>query len=346
MICSGQGLSSQMRPAEGNLMERKRVWAGGELWKRLLPEEPPSWKRGLAVAFACLLIGFAIRAFLSIWLTGAPFLTFYPLIVVSAAWGGPWAGALVIVAAASFALAGATTGGAWAGTMAATVMFVVFGGLMVTIIHALQQAIQAQQAAEREAEIMAREMRHRVSNIMQLVLSIAQLTWRNTKEPERFMPLFEGRLSALSQSHRISSGSAGAPPDLHALLRVLLSPYGPERFRFSGPSVQLHEAITPRIGLIIHELATNAAKYGALSVPEGIVSVEWKMLPQLVEIHWTESNGPSVTQPERQGFGSKLIPAALSGGMGEVETVFAPEGVRSCLRIHYDEAPPEARLSA
>ncbi len=315
-------------------MARAQTWMGSYFWRRFLPTDTPTLPKALAIALACLVGGLLLRTILSPWVSGALFLTFYPLVVISSVWGGGWAGVVVVVGAAAFAMSGSGLPAASSLPWAATITFVICSAMMISVVVALQDAMQALRKAENEAEIMAREMRHRVSNIIQLVQSIAHLTWRSCPDQADFLSAFEGRLVALSQSHRISSGSQGAPPDFEALLRVLLSAYGPERFRLCGPSVELPESIAPRVGLIIHELATNAAKYGALSVQDGMVNVEWEELPQFVEIRWVENNGPPVRKPQRHGFGSKLIPAALSGGLGEVETVFAPEGVRSFVRIY------------
>ncbi|MBW6424801.1 sensor histidine kinase [Rhizobium sp. XQZ8] len=304
------------------------------LWSRLLPNRPPSLPYSLALGLGCLAVGYGIRLLLSNWVTGAPFLTFFPLIVIASVWGGAAAGAVVLIGAAGLALAGMTATNNLPGLIVAVSMFLLSGALMTGVIHALQRALVRLRASEEQAEVMAREMRHRVANVLQLVQSIAQLSLRTSTDPSTVLPLFESRLMALSKSHRISSGGAGrAPTDLRALLTDLLAAYGCDRVDLYGPPLELDENLGPRIGLIIHELATNAAKHGALSVPEGRVAIAWEASQGVTELTWRETGGPLVLAPTRQGFGSKLIPAALPPDLGRAEIIYAPEGVSAYLRF-------------
>lgn len=123
--------------------------------------------------------------------------------------GGAAAGGMVVVGAAGSALAGMTATNNLPGLLVAVSMFLFSGAVMAGVIHALQRALVRLRASEEQAEVMAREMRHRVANVLQLVQSIAQLSLRTSTDPSTVLPLFESRLIALSKSHRISSGGAG-----------------------------------------------------------------------------------------------------------------------------------------
>ncbi|MFZ5729847.1 MAG: sensor histidine kinase [Pseudomonadota bacterium] len=117
-----------------------------------------------------------------------------------------------------------------------------------------------------------------------------------------------------------------------------LRPHGSDRYTVRGPSVALSPAEALTLGLVFHELATNAAKYGALSSQEGCVRVSWSLhddgsRPRL-ELSWTEEGGPTVTPPQRQGFGSRLIERSLKGDIdGQADLDFAPQGLRCRLSV-------------
>ncbi|WP_377297214.1 sensor histidine kinase [Rhizobium sp. SGZ-381] len=304
-------------------------------WMYLVPRRRPSFLVGQLVALACAAVSVGLWLALNQILLGAPFITFFPFIVLATAWGGRAGGTTLMLCGLVFAVV------IWvyvrpvscASALLSSTVFTSFGALTVAIMHAMQSLMTALEQAENEAEVLAREMRHRVGNIMQLVQAIAQMTARASGDLAEFMPRFEGRLRALSEAHRLSSGHQSMPNDVETLLRILLSAYDQERLRLKGGSLALDVETSPRLALVIHELATNAAKYGALSVGQGIVRVEWELLPDMIEIVWREEGGPAVSPPTRKGFGSRLITAALAPGGGTAELHFDPEGLRCVLHL-------------
>lgn len=187
--------------------------------------------------------------------------------------------------------------------------------------------------AEEQRKLLLDELNHRVKNTLATVQSIAAQTLRMTPEPAAFRAAFEARLMALSGVHNILTGANWEGADLAALLGAELAPYGVDRFRLSGPSVWLSAQQALTIALVTHELATNAAKYGALSTPEGRVEASWSVTaePQgaRLGLDWIESGGPPVTAPARRGFGSRLIERSIRDDVhGEASIAYLPEGLR------------------
>jgi PAS domain S-box-containing protein len=178
------------------------------------------------------------------------------------------------------------------------------------------------------------ELNHRVKNTLATVQSIAAQTVRATPDPVAFRTAFEARLMALSGVHNVLTSANWEGARLEELLRLELGPYGAARSSLEGPAVRLsaQEALT--FALVTHELATNAARYGALSVPEGRVAVAWSETrddvgARRLTLDWRETGGPTVVAPTRQGFGSRLIQRSIQVDMkGETTMAFEPDGLR------------------
>jgi two-component system CheB/CheR fusion protein len=187
---------------------------------------------------------------------------------------------------------------------------------------------------ERQALLLA-ELDHRVKNTLALVNSIIAHTLDAGHSPEEFAAAVQGRLKALADAHRLLSRSHWDGADLEAVLREQLVPFRSRRLRnvkLEGPDVRLQAGAALTLSMVVHELATNAAKYGALSVPEGTLDVAWRLentASPRVALEWRESGGPAVQAPERRGFGSTLIERAVSyelGGSSRLE--YAANGAR------------------
>lgn len=302
---------------------------GSLWWIYLTPRRRVSALAGQGIAAALASLSAVIWLLLNPYLPGAPFNTFFPFIIVAAALGGRHAGMALILWGVLFAVA------IWLsirpisvyGGVIATLVFIILGSLTIAIVHALQSLVAALERAEGQADVMAREMRHRVGNLMQLVQAIAQMTARSSADLAQFMPRFEGRLRALSEAHKVSAGDRQLSGDLETLLRVLLFAYDPERLRLQGQTVMLDGDVAPRLALVIHELATNAAKYGALSVANGIVRINWTSTGDSLAVEWCEEGGPTVSPPSRNGFGSRLIAATVASGNGTVRIDFETTGL-------------------
>ncbi len=202
---------------------------------------------------------------------------------------------------------------------------------------------------EKRRRILNDELNHRVKNIIALVKSIALQTGAHAASVADYSTSLEGRLRALAFAHDQSLG--GKSGDLTTLLdaEASLHRYGadPHRVVIDGQPVGLDDRTFGVMALVIHELMTNAAKYGALSVPEGRLTITWTLTAAGdCRIEWTESGGPPVTKPSRTGFGSKLVHTTMSYDLGgSIDIAFASTGLCATLLIpalHVTEASSDA----
>jgi PAS domain S-box-containing protein len=187
--------------------------------------------------------------------------------------------------------------------------------------------------AEQRDKLLLAELNHRVKNTLATVQSIAARSFRDGAADAHAMEAFEGRLLALSKTHDLLTKGWWEGALLRDLVRNELSPYGGEGARFSveGPDLRLEPDAALALGMAFHELATNAAKYGAFAKPSGKVRVVWEVAAaseRRLRLRWTESGGPPVEEPGRQGFGSQLIGRGLAHQLdGEVQLHYEASGV-------------------
>lgn len=185
---------------------------------------------------------------------------------------------------------------------------------------------------DRRQKLLVDELNHRVKNTLSTVQAIASQTSRGHTDPADFREAFEARLLALSATHDLLTATSWEGADLRDVLLVELRPYENGRYRLEGPAVALTPSRALALGLVFHELATNAVKYGALAGEAGCVQVTWRVdetgdAPAL-DLVWRECGGPEVRTPQRRGFGSRLIERSLAGALaGKAELDFAPEGL-------------------
>jgi PAS domain S-box-containing protein len=189
-------------------------------------------------------------------------------------------------------------------------------------------------------KLMIDELNHRVKNTLATVQSIAMQTARTHRDPVGFAESFQARLLALSHTHDLLTRSHWEGADLRDVLEHETKAHGPHRISLVGPPVALEPAAALSLGMVFHELATNAAKYGALSVPEGRVLVDWGVSDQtspVLRLAWREVGGPPVQAPERRGFGSRLIERNVHHDLaGVVELDYAQSGFSAEFSIPLD----------
>jgi two-component system CheB/CheR fusion protein len=209
--------------------------------------------------------------------------------------------------------------------------------------------MREQAEAERSATLMMRELDHRVKNTLATVQAIAQQTLRGAASVEDFQDAFMARLMSLSKTHNLLAHGGWSGTGLRELVEGELQPYQHDdeaRVEIRGEPVILSSKAALALSMALHELATNAAKYGALSVPDGRVAVDWETAAakgrQHLRLRWRECRGPPVTQPERFGFGHRLITDGLAYELdGTVELEFAATGVVCTMDIPVPRAIAE-----
>lgn len=236
--------------------------------------------------------------------------------------------------------------GLLSGLALATLIF----GLLVASLLAVVVRLLTQQAEEDEAALiwygeqasirnsLTRELNHRVKNTLANVLSIISLTRRRSSDLDSFADSLTGRIRALSATHDLLTQSDWGSTPVRAVIEAELLPYvsnGDHTLVFEGDAVNLAPNEALSLGLAMHELATNAAKYGALSVPDGNLRVTWEVVEgAIVRIEWLERGGPPVKEERGRGFGTDLIQRIVAHELNQpVELVFEPEGVRCVLCV-------------
>ena len=242
------------------------------------------------------------------YVDGAPYITFFPFLAVATLLGGVWGGAsaLVLDAIASVFMWPTRESG-----VISLIAFVVSGAIVIGTVYLLNEVVAALRRSETRAAMIAREMQHRVKNVLQLVQSISTMTVRNTTSAKEHEVKLNSRILALSRAMEAPSAAAtNHPVELSALLERILKPFGQSRFTVGGPPVRMTDDMGSMLGLAIYELATNASKYGALSAPAGTVCIRWQLRDAgFAELEWEEGAAPRLRSPVRLGSArSSLAP--------------------------------------
>jgi two-component sensor histidine kinase len=170
-----------------------------------------------------------------------------------------------------------------------------------------------------------RELEHRAKNTYAVVESIVRQSLDDQRERA---DLIAGRIRAVSTTNDIINHSKSHTATLSAILFNEFQPYDPSRVELIGPAVELSSDVARSIALVLHELVTNAAKYGALSNAQGRVLVHWKADENLVMLGWEETGGPAVEPPSSPGFGSRLVTRTLKALLGSIQASFERQGLK------------------
>jgi len=213
----------------------------------------------------------------------------------------------------------------------------------------IMQDITAQKEAQSRQETLMYELEHRIKNILAMVNAIATQTFRNN-DVDVARRDFNARLAALGNAHDILTRTRWTAASLAEVLAASMAPLPSRQFSIDGPGVQLQPNMALSMALAVHELGTNALKYGALSVPDGRVSVTWTLQPAddgavpasgpLLVWTWQESGGPLVSKPIRQGFGSQLISRVLAADFkGAVTVDYLATGLKVTLTAAFAAGP-------
>jgi two-component sensor histidine kinase len=316
---------------------------------------PLAVQLALGAALAALLV--VVHALLLRW-TGevAPFALVF-LAVLAATVAGGWRSGLAAIAVgqplAVLALIEPLGRFSLTGTQAGALVLATASQLLAVLIIAAYQRSFDEAAAARDRQIAVRdilvaELNHRVKNTLAIVQSIARQSLRGHAEADR-LRLFEDRLIALARAHDLLTREDWRGAELSEILTSSVTPFATtaDRLTLAGPEVQLSPKTAVTFTLVCHELATNAAKYGALSNGSGRIEIDWSNDPARgFSLTWRESGGPAVRSPTRVGFGSRLIERGAAAELrGKVQLRFEPAGLVCTMTGPYFPAP-KAPLAA
>ncbi|UAW97553.1 PAS domain S-box protein [Halopseudomonas nanhaiensis] len=204
--------------------------------------------------------------------------------------------------------------------------------------------IRADKQAQERQRLLMNELNHRVKNTLATVQSIAWQTFRQT-EPES-LNLFQGRLGTLARAHNLLTETAWESASLAAVIDLAIDPFDSQRVLLRGPDCAVSPKVAVSLSMVLHELGTNALKYGALSGANGCVELRWALgAAGELTINWQELNGPPVVQPVRRGFGTRLIERQLAMEFGgTVELQFPPEGLNCRMQLRLPQNVPDMSL--
>ncbi|MBL8584931.1 MAG: histidine kinase, partial [Rhizobiaceae bacterium] len=216
------------------------------------------------------------------------------------------------------------------------------------LVFGVNYDITARRTAEENQRQMLRELNHRVKNTLATVQALASQTVRHAANPRQFLDAFSARLQALGLAHSLLSDNEWRGIGLHQLIALEIKPYDSDkRIGVSGPDIFLTPDQALGLGMILHELASNALMHGALSNSAGTVKISWRVdrskAPRRLVLIWEETGGPPVAEPQRHGFGSILIRRSLSKVIdSHVSHEFPPTGVRAEISMPVEEAEEPA----
>jgi PAS domain S-box-containing protein len=215
----------------------------------------------------------------------------------------------------------------------------------VTGASKVARDVTERKEAEKLQRLLVDELNHRVKNTLATVQAIASHSLRRARNSEDFVSSFTGRVQALARAHHLLTERTWRGADVADLVReqVVLGVVESNRVAFSGPALLLDPQSALHLALVLHELATNARKYGALSVPQGQLSVSWSMLAnkrRMLVLQWSERGGPAVAAPSSVGFGTSLIQQALDAHGGSASIQYAAEGVTCEIKLPLAEPVP------
>jgi two-component sensor histidine kinase len=286
----------------------------------------PGSPAAFAFAFLCVAAATTLRWAVDLIAPDAtPFATYYPAVLIAAL--------VADVSAGTFAALLGAFMSWWAfipprlewsiaskDHLTSVMLFLAAAALIIWVASQYRKVVRQLDEEERYRQVVVDELGHRVKNKLATIYAILRHELRGHNE---IWHSVSGRLRALSAADDFLVKSDGKGVDLRQILEMEMEPYDSSRISLHGDPVLLFAKVPTVLALIFHELATNAAKYGALSAPGGRLSISWRTAADQTEIEWVESGGPEVIVPTRRSFGSNLIERSLGvfGGAAKIEFV-------------------------
>jgi two-component sensor histidine kinase len=314
-------------------------------WRAWLPQHAPRPGRSILLGVALSGAATALRWGIESPLNGAlPFITYFPALIIAAAIGG-YAGGLASLAVATLAVAvllmPVDRTSVWA-----YVSFIVAGGLVVAVGAALADSVRQLRLSQAKLDetqgqlkTLVDELAHRNRNALFVIMSIVSQSARAAASAAEAERIINARLEALVRAQDVVLHADGASASLRPLFELAVEPFDLSRFEIAAaPEFRVEADVAVGLGLLFHELATNAVKYGALATPDGRVQVTWTLEAEAARFTWKEIGGPKVEPPARRGFGGRLLEVALVPQGGKAERRFESDGLVCELLI-----PPPAQ---
>jgi two-component sensor histidine kinase len=282
-----------------------------------------------AYALALVLLAVLARLIIDFVVPGQlPFITFFPAVFLAAYYLGRGPGVLVLVLST-------VAGTLWvepfgnnyiAVYAASALLFLVVAGMILFLIDALATAHEKLRRQEQQLEMINRELKHRIKNLFAIADSVCQQTINAGGSAKDMSRAVSGRILAIASAQDLLSTTATEGAELKELVHKLVSSLAPSpsRIRVEGEAFRLQADTTTPLALILHELATNALKYGAWLSENGWVHVQWTTNSDGLRFRWREHDGPVLAPPVREGLGRKLIQSSLPGA--RVEHSFKADG--------------------
>lgn len=299
-------------------------------WRQLLLKRTSlGVAASVALCVACVALAAGARALMGVLGPTLPFATFFPAVLVSALFGGLFAGVLAIVLSIltvwwAFSEPLFTFAPVDRVHLANFILFGLSGLLVVALALVHRQLLFAVETKERERQLLVGEIEHRSRNILAVITSLIHQTVKDSDVADTLIK----RMCAVADTNGLLDETGENAMSLRALFVAgVAQPHGAARIELNGPDIQLSARQARALRLVIHELTTNALKYGALSVPEGKIKVDWRIADGgKVAVDWRELHGPKVAAPDKHNFGSKLILATLKQMGAEFTPAFPETG--------------------
>lgn len=288
----------------------------------------PNSPAGFLFGVACIAGAAGLRWLLGMWF-GATlyFVAFFPAVIIASLFAGFWPGMLALALSVVIGLVLFVPTNLMAGLpapfVANLVIYIVAGLTTVWLGQLFRSAVRELQAEQAERELILKEVEHRARNMGALGAAIVQFSLKDDKATA---DLINTRMRALQATNDLITRAPKMEPDIESIVRQELAPYDLSRCSLRGGSMPLRSDIARAVGLVVHELTTNAVKYGAFSGESGRIEIEWSQNGDAIVIDWKEEGGPKRETPTRTGFGTKLIDATVKGLSGSAEREFRDHG--------------------
>jgi PAS domain S-box-containing protein len=318
--------------ASGYLEIIPRMMRGVRAVIRRMSTDRPDLLRGFAIAG--LLYGLALGARILLDLIiphQLPFISFFPALIISAVLCGLWPTFGLLIAASVTGAIWSLADSHWGFQILAGALFLLAGGIVIAPViyaHSIQLRLERQ---EERLSLVNRELKHRLKNLFAVTSSICLQTIKSDLPREALGQVIAGRIQAVASAQDLLSATGDEGSDLRTLVEAVVKPLSPDasRLEIIGPQISLPVEATMPFALILHELATNAVKYGAWASAQGCTVIQWSLPKERqLEFRWREEAVSILSSPKRQGFGSVVIKRALS--QAKVQHEIAPTGA-DCL---------------